>query len=204
MLMEYVLSYDEVMLPQILLLIEKERYDVLVCDSILGILNLAPSTGYDIKKYCDHVLSGFWNENFGHIYPTLKTLQGEGLIEVMTEEKSDKKIRYRITLEGKKELEKWLLEDTVLQPTRSEFMLKLIFSSALPREQVIQNLDQYKKVHEEKIAQYQVMLRDLEQGIPEFTKERVCFNKIMLRRGLFSDEAVVQWCEESIEALQRL
>lgn len=82
--------------------------------------------------------------------------------------------------------------------------VKLIFSSALPREQVIQNLDQYKKVHEEKIAQYQVMLRDLEQGIPEFTKERVCFNKIMLRRGLLSDEAVVQWCEESIEALQRL
>lgn len=35
-LMEYVLSYDEVMLPQILLLIEKERYDVLVCDSIFG------------------------------------------------------------------------------------------------------------------------------------------------------------------------
>ena len=38
--------------------------------AILGILNIQPSSGYDIKKYCDTVISGIWNENFGHIYPT--------------------------------------------------------------------------------------------------------------------------------------
>lgn len=43
--------------------------------AILGILNLSPSTCYDIKKYSDNVLSGFWNENFGYIYPTFKGIR---------------------------------------------------------------------------------------------------------------------------------
>ena len=98
--------------------------------AILGILNLSPGTGYDIKKYSDKVLSGFWNENFGHIYPTLKRMLGDGMIEIVSSEKDKRKIRYGITEKGKQELETWLSEETMQQPIRSEFMLKLLFQTA--------------------------------------------------------------------------
>ena len=111
--------------------------------AILGILNLAPSTGYDIKKYSDKVLSGFWNENFGHIYPTLKMMLADGMIDILPGEINEKKVRYAITEKGQKEYEAWLLEETVQQPARSEFMLKLLFSSSLPREKVISMLEDY-------------------------------------------------------------
>ena len=169
--------------------------------AILGILNISPSTGYDIKKYSDKVLSGFWNENFGHIYPTLKLMLEDGMIEIVFREKSSKKVRYGITEKGKQELETWLLEETMQQPIRSEFMLKLLFSSSQPRENVIQMLENYKELHEKNIMNYLGMQKDLEQGIQEISKERVCFIKAVLRKGIISSEAVIHWCDETIEEL---
>ncbi len=171
--------------------------------AILGILNLSPSTGYDIKKYSDKVLSGFWNENFGHIYPTLKRMLEEGMIEIIFREKSEKKVRYGITEKGKQEFETWLLEETMQQPIRSEFMLKLLFSSSQPRENVIQMLENYKKLHEKDIEKYLHMQKDLEQGIEEISKERGCFIKAILRKGIMSSEAVIHWCDETIEVFQQ-
>src|SRR5574344_1554542 len=102
--------------------------------SILGILSSSPATGYDIKKYSDTVLSGFWNENFGHIYPTLKKLLQDGLIGIDSEKTEEKKVRYHITKKGKSALDEWLSEETLQPPIRSEFMLKLLFSSSRPKE----------------------------------------------------------------------
>lgn len=170
--------------------------------AILGILNLSPSTGYDIKKYSDKVLSGFWNENFGHIYPTLKKMLEDGMIEVVFREENEKKVRYGITEKGKQELETWLLEETMQQPVRSEFMLKLLFSSSQPRENVIGMLEKYKEMHDKNIEKYQEMQKKLDQGIQEISKERVCFVRAVLRRGIISSEAVIRWCDETIEELQ--
>lgn len=171
--------------------------------AILGILNLAPSTGYDIKKYSDKVLSGFWNENFGHIYPTLKKMLEEGTIEVVSKEDNEKRIRYAITDKGKQEFDAWLLEETVPQPVRSEFMLKLIFSSSQPRDNVINMLEHYRELQETNIDKYLGMLKDLEQGIKEVSSERAVFLRAVLRKGILSSEATVNWCNETIKDLNR-
>ncbi len=170
--------------------------------AILGILNITPSTGYDIKKYSDKVLCGFWNENFGHIYPTLKKMLEDGMIEIVNCEENENKTRYGITEKGKQELDTWLLEETTQQPMRSEFMLKLLFSSSQPRDNVIQMLLNYKELHEKNREQYLGMQMDLEQDIKEISKERACFLKAVLRRGILSSEAVIHWCDETIEDLQ--
>jgi DNA-binding PadR family transcriptional regulator len=170
--------------------------------AILGILNLSPSTGYDIKKYSDKVLSGFWNENFGHIYPTLKMMLEDGMIEIVFREKNEKKVQYGITEKGKQEFDTWLLEETMQQPIRSEFMLKLLFSSSQPRENVIRMLESYKERHEKNVEKYLGMQKDLEQGIQEISKERLSFIKAVLRSGIISGEAVIQWCDETIEEMQ--
>ncbi len=169
--------------------------------AILGILNISPSTGYDIKKYSDKVLSGFWNENFGHIYPTLKRLLKEEMIEIISTEK-DKKVLYGITEKGKEELKTWLIADTVQQPVRSEFMLKLLFSSNQPVEKIIQMMKNYKEIYVENRMKYLKMQAELEQGIKEVAEERCFFLNAVLRRGILSSEAVIQWCDETIEELE--
>ncbi len=170
----------------------KSRY------AILGILNISPSTGYDIKKYCDTVISGFWNENFGHIYPTLKVLEKEGCIRQISEEKVSKKIKYEITDEGKYELMNWLQEETLMQPVRSEFMLKFLFSSQIPVGKVIEMLKHYKKRQEEELNRYKDMEKVLEDGIHEISAERARFLRATLRRGILTSQASIKWCEETM------
>lgn len=171
--------------------------------AILGILKLSPSTGYDIKKYSDRVLSGFWNENFGHIYPTLKKMLVNGMIEIVSKEKSEKKIRYGITEKGKMELETWLLEETTQQPVRSEFMLKLMFSSSQPKENVIEMLKKYREIHLRNIQYYLDIQKELQQGIKDISQERVCLFNAILRKGIISDKATVNWCDETIEEFKQ-
>ncbi len=171
--------------------------------AILGILNLSPSTGYDIKKYSDKVLSGFWNENFGHIYPTLKMMRENGMIEIVSGEENEKKIRYGITEKGKQELETWLLEETMQQPIRSEFMLKLLFSSSQPRENVMRMLEDYRELHKKNIEKYLRMQKDLEEGIQEISKDRISLINAILRNGIISSEAVIHWCDETIKEWQQ-
>lgn len=124
------------------------------------------------------------------------------MIEIVYKEKNEKKIRYGITPKGKRELEAWFLEETMQQPIRSEFMLKLLFSSSQPRENVIRMLENYKERHEENIEKYLRMQEDLKQGIQEISKERFLFINAILRKGIISNEAVIHWCDETIEELQ--
>lgn len=173
--------------------------------AILGVLSIASSSGYDIKKYCDTVLSGFWNENFGHIYPTLKRMTEDGTIEIVdshekdTGGKTDRKIKYAVTEKGKLELEKWLLEEAELQPVRSEFMLKLFFSDSLSEESILLKLTDYKEIHKEKLEKYLQMQGDLEKNAEKISSNRIKFLKATLRSGILSCEAVIRWCDETME-----
>ena len=166
--------------------------------AILCILNIQPSSGYDIKKYCDTVISGIWNENFGHIYPTLKSLENEKCIRQVEGEKESRKIKYEITEEGKMELLNWLQEETLMQPVRSEFMLKFLFSSSIPKEKVIVMLNQYKQRQEAELNKYLALENELEKGITEIAGDRVRYLRATLRRGIYTTKASIAWCEETI------
>ena len=48
---------------------------------ILGLLSLGPRSGYDIKTVVDRSTRFFWAASYGQIYPELRRLEDEGLIE---------------------------------------------------------------------------------------------------------------------------
>jgi DNA-binding PadR family transcriptional regulator len=54
---------------------------------VLGLLNLAPMTGYDLKKVFDSSISHFWAADKAQIYRTLTALVADGYatVEVLTE-----------------------------------------------------------------------------------------------------------------------
>lgn len=171
--------------------------------AILGILNLSPGTGYDVKRYSDQVLSGFWHENFGHIYPTLRMLRTERMIEIVDGKSDEKKIVYAITDKGRAELKAWLTEDTALQPVRSEFLLKLLFSSDLPGRDVTRMLKKYREQHIKSTAKYREMQRALERGIQGIPPARARFLNAVIKNGIASGDAVIQWCDEAIAEFER-
>jgi DNA-binding PadR family transcriptional regulator len=169
--------------------------------AILGILNIASGTGYDIKKYFDTVIPGIWHENYGHIYPTLRLLTGDGLIQVLESVPDSTKIRYTITDKGRSELLTWLRSETEPQPVRSEFMLKLLFSDQMTQNELASMIRDYRESFTSKLSTYQAMEKALTGGIPEISSRRAPFLLSVLRSGMINCEGMIAWCDETSERL---
>ena len=54
-------------------------------DALLGLLSMAPMSGYDMRTVISQSIGHFWSESFGQIYPALKRLTAEGFVEKKTE-----------------------------------------------------------------------------------------------------------------------
>ena len=77
---------------------------------ILGLLGERPMSGYDIKKAVDIRFRFFWSESFGQIFPALKRLAQEGLIEQAASAEAGGHGRklFRATPAGISALQNWL------------------------------------------------------------------------------------------------
>nr|MBP7402098.1 PadR family transcriptional regulator [Clostridia bacterium] len=70
--------------------------------AILGVLSIQPASGYRIKQFCDAGIAGFWNENYGHLYPMLRQMSRTGEIEPVDGSTSVRRSQqYRITETGR-------------------------------------------------------------------------------------------------------
>ena len=109
--------------------------------SILGLLMQAPQTGYDISKAFSGELGCFWSAKHSQIYPELKRLAEEGLIQystVIQGEKLEKKL-YEITPRGEEDFLQWLEQDPPLDPTPKDvFRLRSYYSQWLPEEKYLE------------------------------------------------------------------
>ena len=111
--------------------------------AILGLLMKKDMTGYELTKEFNSALFEFWNASHSQIYPKLKALTKEGLIEYhieITGTVLEKKV-YTITDAGKEAFKKW--EETLYpMPSlpKDEFRLQLFFSHLASPEFRIQLL----------------------------------------------------------------
>ena len=107
-------------------------------DVVLGILNGSDRTGYEINDILKTRLSYFYDGTYGMIYPTLRKLESEGKIEkhvVVQTDKPNKNV-FSITLEGKKEFQKYLDTEFSQEVFKSDFLLHLFFGDSLNDEQI--------------------------------------------------------------------
>lgn len=161
---------------------------------ILGLLALGPRSGYEIKAVVDRSTRFFWAASYGQIYPELRRLEQQGLIEGEDSPTGGRRRRiHRLTAAGHRALIDWLLSREVTIELRDESLLRLFFADALPREQALLLLEGRKRGHEE----YLDVLRAIEArpGVdPPFVD-------LVLRWGLDFNEWGARWCEEQLERL---
>lgn len=171
--------------------------------AILGVISMKPSSGYDIKKFCDKTISHFWNENFGHIYPVLSQLEKEGLIILSDSSEGSKRKIYEITGKGKKEFCEWLMQPFEPQPPRSEMLLKLSFGNYIPKEKVIEMVKEVKNIHESRLMEYKQMEESFLSDENAKKHPQYAYWLAPLRYGIIASEAALKWCEETIENIIR-
>ena len=94
--------------------------------AILGLLNRNEMTGYELSKEFETTLFEFWNAKHSQIYPELKSLNAEGLIQYRVEITGnvlEKKV-YTITDEGRRDFSEW--EETLCPIQTAERRLQEI------------------------------------------------------------------------------
>jgi DNA-binding PadR family transcriptional regulator len=174
-------------------------------ESLLGVLSLEPMSGYEMRKMMEHSTANFWTESFGQIYPALRSMLEDGLVEVLPsadDEGHPAKKVYRITECGRAHLQAWLGAPVRHYPRRHELLLKLFFSADAPPGQVRAHIHQWRSDYRADLARYQQIARELPQhsaghpGLPYFL--------MTVRYGVLEAEMVLRWCDEVEAQLEQI
>lgn len=169
---------------------------------ILGILTIEPMSGYDIKKMIDESVRHFWAESNGQLYPTLNKLVQSDCVTV-TQEQTGRKIRhiYEITEKGRRLLQEWLAEKSENKSVhRDEELLKLFFGSNVGNAVTIELLQQRLERTKVQLQKYHEIEKELTQKALD---PKQLYWMMTLSNGIHHAEAEIQWCNESIEKIQK-
>lgn len=165
--------------------------------AILGLINRSPVTGYDITKHFNDSISKFWDAKHSQIYPELRRLLEEGLVEykvTIQGERMEKKL-YSITDEGHEELLRWLRSDDALPPVpKDSFRLRLYFGDNLTSEELESAINlQYRKVLErlDEVSAKQALFAEAVRSNPRDFGEFLLINGAVLREA-----AYLKWLED--------
>ena len=160
--------------------------------AILGFLASEPGTGYDIR-HAFEIISGFWHESYGQIYPTLRRLTDEGLVTKQAEAgaKGADRIVYEITQKGRDALEAWLEEPVRIAPERLEILLRIIFGERTEPETLIRQVEHYRS---EMLKRYD----ECKQHEREPVEGELVLEQLTVKYGLKQIAATIEWCDETL------
>jgi DNA-binding PadR family transcriptional regulator len=164
---------------------------------VLGLLALKPRSGYDIKTVVDRSTRFFWAASYGQIYPELRRLEQDGLIEgeSIPNGARDRRV-YKITANGRKALAEWLLGPEYTVELRDESLLRLFFADSLPYEQALELLENRRRGHEQLLA----ALREID-ALPG--GKDPTFVDLVLHWGIDFNEWGARWCEQQLRRLRK-
>jgi DNA-binding PadR family transcriptional regulator len=168
---------------------------------ILGILSLHPrQSGYHIRKTVESSVGYFWGESYGQIYPTLKRLAADVLIEPSGPAGPKRSQEYSLTPAGRKALQEWLTLPWREDPPRNEFLLKLFFGVEAAPGVPAAHLREY----QQKLRTLLATLTGLEKLAGQYNAGQPGFPYWMLTLtyGLSQIRAALEWSESALILLQ--
>lgn len=169
--------------------------------AILGLLSRKNMTGYDMSKEFETTLSGFWNAKHSQIYPELKILTEQKLIEYHLEISGtvlEKKV-YSITDAGRQKLTQWENTFNKLKPVaKDEFRLQLFFSDCISPEHRIELLKNRLLQHEERLQTLRERKPEFEQLTAPPRKEEEFNDYLVYLGGIMREEEKCEWLKKCI------
>lgn len=113
--------------------------------AILGLLSLAPLSGYDLKKMFEGSAALAWSGNNNQIYTTLVKLHHQGWVsrEVQTQEASPTRKVYSLTAQGLAELRSWVMSAPEIPQVKNSFLIQLAWADLLTADELDQLLARY-------------------------------------------------------------
>jgi len=172
--------------------------------ALLGLLTIEPMSGYDLGRMVRAAIGHIWSESYGQIYPNLKRLAAQGLVECKTEKhkgRPDRRV-YSITRKGREQLARWLAVPPQPEIPRNEMLLKLFFGSQVPTQILIANVERMAEEHRALLEKFQRVEHDEIDKNPQYPDAP--FWKMAARYGQIEMEAHLRWAEETLHELRKM
>jgi len=177
-------------------------------NTLLGLLNHRPMAGYDLKKMLDHPMGFFWVAQMSQIYRELNKLEEKGLVkfEIVPQEKRPDRKVYQITKEGKRTFLNWLnkFPDQLSQTSRSQFLMRIFFSSQIKLDELAFQIKRYKKEKEEQLR----YLDKVEQWIKDYSREKklkghAFYWNLIVKKEYKSSVTGMEWADECLQLIEQ-
>lgn len=164
---------------------------------ILGLLDLKPMTGYDLKKTFDGTVAHFWSADQAQIYRTLARLERDGLVAVRVIPQPGKPDRreHRLTDEGRAALAAWLRSPLPDEKPREPFLGRLFLVGRENDPDLVRAL-----LAERRDAARRVLatLEDIPVADGDLSAR---LRSATLRKGILEVQAELTWLDEVEAAL---
>jgi len=168
--------------------------------AILGMLSFSPKSAYEIARSIERSTSHFWAESDGQLYPNLKRLTENGLIESTIDASSSqsKKKVYSLTQAGEEALIDWLHQTPTTFNVRNEFLLQLFLGHNISDAE---NADKIKAYRYE-LKQQARLYDDIEKRI-KARSHKPKYLLLSLSYGQYCLASELKWCDDAIELLEK-
>jgi DNA-binding PadR family transcriptional regulator len=165
--------------------------------AILGLLDLHPMTGYDLKKTFDNTARHFWAADRSQIYRTLGGLHADGLLDehVIAQRSRPDRHEYRLTEAGSAELDGWLRSPAPVELPREAFLARVFFAGRAEDPELVRTLV------DERRALARKRLDELRALAAPTTTYAERLRAMTLRNGILHLETELTWLAELEEAL---
>jgi PadR family transcriptional regulator AphA len=158
---------------------------------ILGMLRIGPMSGYEIKQAVDQSTRFFWAASYGQIYPELRRLEREGLVEgEQAPRGARRRTVYALTRKGEQALQAWLEQPPAPPELRFEGLLKLFFLRDEEREAARRQLEAMRRQNDAALRR----LREIEPAAGAAPERSPL---LVLRSGITALEAIEGWLDEA-------
>ena len=169
--------------------------------ALLGLLHQQPQSGYDLRKVFEMTALGNYSGSPGAIYPALRRLEKQGLIEGEVDSSQEMRPRkvFRPTETGRDGFRAWLLreiERADIERRVDELMLRFAFHAVLDsRSATLRFLRRF--------------LEESEQYVEELGRQRGLFPegtplrpRLALAAGIEQYRACARWARKAIKRFE--
>lgn len=159
--------------------------------AVLGALAVEDATGYGVRQSITETLGHFWHESFGQIYPTLATLEADGLVGRTPTG------QFSITPAGIERLTELLSEPVEPTRPRNGLLLRLFFASHLPDGMARQLVEDARDQARVALAEYGA----IEAEVAAESHPDAGHWLATVRYGIHHAQATLDWAEETLARL---
>lgn len=178
--------------------------------ALLTLLSAGPHTGYDLAKNFRFSVGYLWHAPDSQIYPELKKMQADGLIDgypVPWGSKGATKTEYAITAAGLECLREWQAQPVTYRPERSEIRLKAAYFEFADPDGARARLEEHLAHYRQVVKTVNGQITELEDGSSTMHQHRLAQydpaeHAKITRFKVFAYEGILKQAEAELKGAQ--